>query len=347
VKAKILLVSHDPGGISSLSPLVPALAPIAEVKVWLHPLSAALYNGLHRSLTALNPDEALNALAAFRPDVIITGTSMGPDTIDKRIVAAAEKLDIPTIAFVDFWSNYLERFTHTDGSRIFPDLIATIDAAAKAEMIVAGIPEGRIEITGILRPVQRLPLRPANPAGTTILFISQALAEVYGGDAVCRTRFGYTQHDAFNLLAAALPAFEASLGHKVELNLRHHPKEKAWTPDAPHKTVNHLTAEDCLGRSDIVTGMTGSLLIDALLMGLKVVSIQPDLIGPDLFMPSRQGYVALIRHGHEILPALTNAFNQPQKIPPSLAASADGQAITRFTKLITSRLALTLSRRLA
>jgi hypothetical protein len=345
--ARALIVCHDPGGISSLEPLIDALKSFAEVELWLHPLSVSAYRGSCRAITSFTNNDVQSALRAANPDIIITGTSMAPDSIDKKVVDAAWHLGIPSIAFVDFWSNYIERFTHQDGTQIFPDLIATIDDTAKAEMVAAGIPEALIEIVGITRPAPAAAPKSPDFAAFQLLFISQALAEIHGGAAACRARIGYTQQDAFALLAEALPAFEVSLGRRIEISLRHHPKEKAWRPKTPHKLANGLTAEACLANANLVAGMNGSLLIDALFMARPVVSFQPNLKGPDCFMPSRQGYVPLVTRAQDALFALQKAVTTPQIIPPSLAKAGDGQAVTRFSKLIQGMIAETTRRRIA
>lgn len=347
MNTRLLIVSHDPGGISSLEPLIAPLQDIGEVELWLHPLSVSVYRGSCRVISTFANGDVHAALRAANPDIIITGTSMDPDSIDKLVIDAAWHLGIPSIAFVDFWSNYIERFTHPGGTQIFPDLIATIDDTARTEMVAAGVPEALIEIVGITRPTPAPAPKKPDPAAFSLLFISQALAEVYGGAAACRARLGYTQHDAFALLEAALPAFEASLGRKIDLSIRHHPKEAVWQPATPHRLVNDLPAHDCLAGADLVAGMNGSLLIDALFMKRPVVSFQPGLIGPDCFMPSRQGHVPLVSHAKDALSALTGAATQPQSLPPSLAAAGDGGAVMRFIELIRGVIRETAHRQIA
>ncbi len=345
--SKILFVSHDPGGISSLGPVIPAVQAFAETELWLHPFSATVYKGSCRAITSFADEDVLAALRVSNPDLIVTGTSMEPDSIDKKVIAAAWKLGIPSITFVDFWANYAERFTHMDGSQILPDMVVTIDDTARLEMIEAGVPDSLIEIVGFTR----LPPKPA-PAATdgthfTLLFISQALSQIYGGEDASRKRIGYTQKDAFDLLAREIETFGASIGKKVELWLRHHPKEDCWIPDIPHTVVNSLPLEACLAQANLVTGMTGSMLIDALFMGRPVVSFQPNMIGHDRLMPSRQGHVIRVNSPDETLPALIKAAGQSPSLPETLGKAADGKGVERFCKHIKSMLKQTFHQKTA
>lgn len=344
---RILFVSHDPGGISSLGPVIPATRRFAEVEVWLHPFSVSVYRGSCRAITSFAQNDVLASVRAAAPDLIVTGTSMEPDSIDKKVIDAAWHLGIPSIAFVDFWANYIERFTQANGTQVFPDMIATVDETAKAEMIAAGVPEILIEITGLTRLPPRGIKHMPNKSSYVLLFISQALSEIYGGDAPCRARIGYTQQDAFNLLAAALPAFEENLGRHVELWVRRHPKETPWAPRISHVIVNNLPADTCLAQADLVAGMTGSMLIDALFIGRPVVSFQPNLVGPDRLMPSRQGHVTRVSAAREALPALVAAAQSTPSLPASLTAAADGQAVERFVALMRGMLKQTFHRKSA
>lgn len=346
-RPKILFVSHDPGGISSLGPIIPAARRFAEVEVWLHPFSVSVYQGSCRAITSFAQDDVLESVRTACPDLIVTGTSMEPDSIDKKVIDAAWHLGIPSIAFVDFWANYIERFTQANGTQVFPDMIVTVDDTAKAEMVAAGVPEILIEIAGLTRlPPRGVPHTPGK-SGYVLLFISQALSEIYGGDKLCRAKIGYTQHDAFDLLAAALPVFQEQLGRDIELWIRHHPKETPWSPQIPHVIVNSLPANTCLAQADLVAGMTGSMLIDALFMERPVVSFQPNLVGPDRLMPSRQGHVARISAASDALPALIAAAGSKPTLPASLTAAADGQAVNRFVNLMHNMLKQTFHRKFA
>ena len=69
-------------------------------------------------------------------------------------------------------------------------------------------------------------------------------------------------------------------------------------------------------------------------MGRPVVSLQPNLKGPDCFMPSRQGYTPLITKNKDVANILATAATTTPQLPPALARSGDGKATARFVRLI-------------
>ena len=326
----LLFVSGDPGGISSLAPVIETCESFADITLWLHADSLAAYSPRHPQLTSLD----INALRAFAPDLVITGTSMAPDSDDKRAVRLANEAGIPSIAFVDFWSNYRERFADAAGKLHFPDFIAAVDDAACGEMAALGFPEEKLLPIGPLR-LEGLP-KP-NPDRKGILFISQCLEEAYGGREACRQRLGYCPEDAFRCLQAAhIP--------DMPLAVRFHPREKPFPLPAGVEDWSDGEASAALARAELVAGMTGSMLLDAYFMRLPVVRIQPGMVGPgnqreDALMLSRRGFIPRLGSTEELQEALPGLLAASPAIAPELASWSDGKAVARFVTLIRRQLA--------
>ncbi len=323
-RASLLFVSGDPGGISSLAPVIEACESFADIHLWLHADSLAAYSPRHPQLAKLDAD----ALRALGPDLVITGTSMAPDSDDKRAIRLANEAGIPSIAFVDFWSNYSERFADGTGALRFPDFIAAVDEAACKDMDGLGFPEEKLTPIGPLR-LAGLPKPAATREG--ILFISQCLEESYGGRAACRERIGYCPQDAFRCLHDAN-------NPDMPLAVRFHPREKPFPLPAGVEDWSAGEASAALARAQLVAGMTGSMLMDAYFMRLPVVSIQPDMVGDDLLMLSRRGFIPRLGSAGELTQALPGLLASTAEIAPELASWSDGKAVERFIALIRQQL---------
>lgn len=334
-RASLLFVSGDPGGITSLAPVIDACdtsGDFAAIHLWLHADSLKAYTPRHPLLPRL--DAA--AIRALGPDLIITGTSMEPGSDDKRAVRLARDAAIPSIAFVDFWSNYAPRFADKRGALHFPDCIAAVDEAACREMAALGFPQEKLTAIGPLR-LAGLPA-PA-PGRKGILFVSQALEEGYGGRQACRQRFGYCPEDAFTCLHAAIQRLADGKALEIPLAVRFHPREKPFPlpPGVADRSDGEATM--ALARAEIIAGMTGSMLIDAYFMKLPTFSIQPGLKGEDALMLSRQGFIPRLDTPQDVARALPGLRQARPEIAPALASWGDGQGVGRFLALIRQQLA--------
>lgn len=328
----LLFVSGDPGGISSLAPVIEAAKDFADIHLWLHADSLKAYSPRHPQLPALD-SEAIRELA---PDLVVTGTSMSPDSDDKRAVRLAREAEIPCIAFVDFWSNYAPRFADHTGALHFPDCIAAVDEAACREMAELGFPEEKLAAIGPLR-LSGLPAPAPDRQG--ILFISQCLEEAYGGRDACRETIGYCQKDAFDCLHAAIESLRDAGSMDIPLAVRFHPRENPFPLPPGVEDWSDGDASAALARAAIVTGMTGSMLVDAYFMKLPTVSIQPGIKGEDALMLSRRGFIPRLDTAEELQAALPGLLTATPTIAPELASWSDGQAVERFLALIRQQLA--------
>ena len=109
--ARILVASHDAGGATSLAPVVARLRARATVEVWAHPLSAPALAPVDRTVESLQPEQARQAVRGFAPDLLLTGSSWGDETVDKRMQAAAREAGVASLGILDSWTHYRERFT--------------------------------------------------------------------------------------------------------------------------------------------------------------------------------------------------------------------------------------------
>lgn len=88
---------------------------------------------------------------------MLAGTSIKDDkhpeanVWEKQVFAAANTLKVPTIAVLDHWTNYWQRFSNTEtGEKLcyLPTRIAIMDELARKAMIAEGFPSQQLVITG-------------------------------------------------------------------------------------------------------------------------------------------------------------------------------------------------------
>ena len=78
------------------------------------------------------------------PRALVTGTSIQAEE-DGAYWRWARERDIPSLAYVDSWVNYAERF---GGFRHLPDEIAVIDEPAREGLVSLGAPPDRVHLVG-------------------------------------------------------------------------------------------------------------------------------------------------------------------------------------------------------
>lgn len=248
---------------------------------------------------ALSRERADRLLTGARPRAVITGTSWGPDRPELAVLRAAAERDIPSVAVLDFWSNYRRRFEGATGVLVLPDLIAVMDEAARRGIAAAGVPNGGAVVTGqphfddLLRP------NPAGGAGgpparrerlglasdaMVVLFVSQPLTSLYGPS------LGFSESDVLELVRDGLARAVLPAGRTPVLAVRPHPRD-SLAPEAlrvaPVAAIaaSRGAAIDWVRAADLVVGISSAVLVQAALLGVRALSIQPGRRGARGLVP--------------------------------------------------------------
>ena len=79
-------------------------------------------------------------------EVLVVGTSY-PTSLEFDLINATSKAGIPSISFVDHWTNLSARFER-DGRRVLPDVIGLVDKRAYDLALIEGLPLERLKIVG-------------------------------------------------------------------------------------------------------------------------------------------------------------------------------------------------------
>jgi hypothetical protein len=288
--ARALVMARDAGAAAALSPVARALIREGRLGVSIVAFGQAAGVFRERGLPVLSFSESPtqeqieSLLAREGARVVLTGTSMQAAE-DAAFWDAARRAGIPSIALVDHWCNYSERFTSEAPFDSVPDTIAVMDEAAAAALQAEGCPPGLLLVTGqphfdeVIRDSATLSKTEVRQeldvdSGRTLLvFASEPQGRYYGNS------LGYNEQDALRALLESA----AEVAPDAEVVVKLHPLE---APDAfsdlPEterrvavRVVRAYPPEHLIRAADVILGMTSVLLLEAVLTGVPTISIRP------------------------------------------------------------------------
>lgn len=332
---RVIAICGDPGGAEAVAPVLAALRTEKHADVCALAYSHARAVWATHGLQFDELDERIDVARAgslldkLGAELLFTGTSCNGVDLERPFIAAARARGLPSVAILDFWSNYRARFADDTGALIYlPDRIAVMDTWARDEMIAAEFPADRLVVTG--QPAfdalaeWRCHAIPATRAATRarlgveqdeqlILFASQPLATVYGGTVGIQRALGYTEHTVIDLLITALARIGTRHARRITLVLRPHPRE-----DIAILTKQYCTTTEALRvmvsgegdrraavlAADLVVGMTSVLLVEACLLGCLTVSLQPGLCTDDTLPTNHTGWSQAVYTAATVEPAI-------------------------------------------
>ncbi|MDP3396775.1 MAG: CDP-glycerol glycerophosphotransferase family protein [Methanoregula sp.] len=328
----VVSIAGDPGGAQALAPVISLLA--KEKKYILLPLAyreacrimhekGLKPQCLEETTTVSDAEEILRRESV---DLLLTATSNNPACLEKKFIAAARDLHIPSVAVIDFWSNYVQRFGDMQGNLVYlTDRIAVMDELACESMIAEGFPLDRIVVTG--QPAFDALLERSNRStdeektrirhmlaipddSIFVLFVSQPFTMIYGEDCTKPHHPGFTEKTVLPKLVNALEQIYQKRKQPITLVIRPHPRER---PEDYRKfksqkigilVTSEGDAHDIVQAADLVTGMNTELLVEACYLGCLVASLQPGLAVQDPLPTNRLGLSRAVYSIEEIKPIL-------------------------------------------
>ena len=333
--APIVALAGDPGGANALAPVLEALS-LSGRPLRILAYRQALMLWRERGLSTQEvreraPDSTLTA-ALSGAGLLLTATSVNGIDLERRAMALAKTLAVPTLALLDFWSNYSLRFARENGTLMLPDAIAVMDARAVSEMSAEGFPVDRIRITG--QPAfddlssrragfdhtRRQELRSTfglDAEDRLVLYVSQPLAELHGSADNAKLHLGFNEDEVLALCQDRLEHLAQRHSHRIVLAIRPHPREAHDKFLAYQAGSFRAVIWECPDRidatlaADLVLGMNSVLLLEAVFLGLCVVSIQPGLRIADPLPCNRDGRSLAIYETGLIEDALEKALFDP------------------------------------
>lgn len=310
----IVAVAGDPGGANALAPVLVQLqkAGIAPLQPLAYREALSLWRRRGLTPEPIDGDGGGRLLVERirQAGLLLAATSANGVDREREAIAVARRFAVPSLALLDFWSNYRLRFANREGGLILPDRIAVMDALAAEEMAAAGFPVERLEITGqpafddlparlaAFSPARRQQLRrelDLADGDCLVLYVSQPLGALYGSPGQARQTIGFSDEEVLALSAITLADLATRHRRRLVMAIRRHPREtRRMAPPAQgqwFRAVNWDGVEKCeaaLG-ADLVLGMNSILLMEAVYLGQIVVSVQPGLKIPDPLPCNRAG----------------------------------------------------------
>lgn len=255
-----------------------------------------------------SPDAVTAWIAQHRPACVVMSATH--HETERAAIELCRELSIATIGVVDTWINYRFRFDWDAAGLCMPDAVLMIDAAAVAEATAEGLDPTCLQIIG--QPAWEQAVGQALPPARASMFVSQPLAERYGN------RLGYDEFDAWALVKSTARRVPDLFG---PLLYAAHPV--GAVPDDADLDGYPVTTNgpQALATVDVVLGMSSSLMVDALLMGRAVVSVQPDARGPNMDPLSRHGRIPIVGSSQELEAVLRAARPAASDLGSLLAGS--------------------------
>ena len=270
----VAVVSHDAGGAEILSSYVR--------RQGLHPM-LVLEGPAKRVFERKLDTKATVSLASAleQADLLLCSTSWQSD-LEFEAIERCKAIGKPSVAFLDHWVNYRERFTR--GSRFaLPDQIWVGDAVgkSKADEVFTGHPiflEENPYFLDIKEEISALkPL--ARSEGVRVLYVCEPIKEHaklrYGDER----QWGYVEEDALRYFLDNVSVLETSV---AEIRIRPHPSENAtkyaWAQDEFNMSIVQGGASTLLAEiaaCDVVVGCESMAMVIGLIAGKRVISCIP------------------------------------------------------------------------
>ncbi len=378
---KVLAAAQDVGGANALVPV------IRELQGWRHARVRVIASGKaarvfsdadieHETFeVARMPsvecyERFIEVLGEIAPEVLVVGTAWGP-SVAKYLLRAAQSLDTPSIAVVDMWSHYKERFIDpVTGELCLPTLVGVMDRLAFEQAVEAGLPESSLVVVGqphleelasVLhgddllseaRVLRRSWLGEFAQAEAIrlVLFASEAFSRDFG--SVGPYYRGYTEVDALEGLVRATRILERRSQFRTKIIVKLHPEESAdklrigqTALESDLLLVADQPAWPCMLAADVVVGMTSMFLLEAAVAGKPTVSFQPGCLDKDSFVGTRSGMIPAVSSENELASILAgfmslkgrSAGGSRPRVPQALRTGSARRIAELIDRLATCR----------
>lgn len=287
-KRKILVVSHDAGGAEIVSAYVKVNRRKSNFFCFVSGPAIKIFRRKKIKNFLINNDtreEAIKILEKFKDaDVVLVGTGWG-SSIELDFIQAAKKRGTKTVAYLDHWVNYRERFGYPkrDWRRFLPDEIwvGDSDAFLLAKKLFSGY-RVRMVSNSFFKEIKKeykKAKKRLKKGGHAILFATEPVS-------AASLRFRNKNHDLHveeKILEIFLDCL-LKIGWNDKVIIRYHPSESGDKyKKIIKKYIGKLKIERSIGRnmyddlakSRCVVGMKSMFLAVATLTGKKVVSFLP------------------------------------------------------------------------
>lgn len=334
--SRIGIVSRQAGTANALKPVIIRLLEEGhDLTLLAYSKSAQCWRESGVSFYEIDSFEKAKVyLDKDRPSLLLTGTSVKVED-DTAFWQWASSSEIPSIAFVDSWVNYWQRFTIGDRHfNCLPDHIAVVDTLMKQRMIESGCPEHILHITGNplfdhLAKTRRIWENNNSSADhLQVIFISEGWLD-YWQDKVWDL-VGYTEFAVLAWLLEYLSDYQLKIGDPIHIRIKLHPREEPGKfrhliekYQRPGLVIVEMAGSpyDSLLSSHLVVGMQSILLCENALIGKQSISLQPNrVISKNDITDDREG-IRVFTTFDEAIPAINTAMKNKRLFERSVSAN--------------------------
>jgi len=274
---KIALFAHDAGGAEILLELLKASLHAGDFSVFCLKDSPCFRllraKHLEEFCQEIHEDkkDIVTKLSSFHPDLILYATGW-QNHLEYHFLEYARAHHIPSVAFLDHWTNYRERFGYPEinWQNNLPDFIAAHDKVSEAKAKKFELPN----VVGIKNYALLAQLKnfKSREQSDTLLFLSEPTSKVAlnsFGDAYF---WGFNEKEVFKNILTCKEKFECQ-----NLIIRLHPSDSAQTYQELDKnaTFSDVSLEEDIARAKVIIGIDTVALYTAFLLGKKVLSYIP------------------------------------------------------------------------
>ena len=255
-----------------------------------------------------NYPEDISGLASFLEinDIKVLVFSVNvKDTLPLKVARAADRASIPTIHILDYWNGYKDRMRLDKNKPLKPTVYVVPDEYARQKAVKEGVEASVIQVMGqpaftdtiaeyentnnqaLYKSISRYGF---DLSEKLLLFVSEPVVKDQGESCSKNPDYrGYTEKDSLAVLVNALKMVKS----KIQVCVLPHPREdvhllkaywKSIGGEKYGKIIQLNRGRDLLPFSFAVAGMSSTLLYEAWLLGIPVMSIQPGLRNESLKM---------------------------------------------------------------
>lgn len=299
-KIKILVACHDPGGANILASLVSKYRKNFQWLICSSGPAKAIFSlknfNSYPNIQFIKYNNAHTILVSFQPNLVLTGTGW-ESNFENLFLKEAKKVRIKTIAFLDHWACYQERFGNSDDwEKNLPDYIFVGDKWAYKIALKDGFLKNKLiqvenpyfeEMIKQANKIKKNKIIKNQNKKIKILYISQPILKHAVKKYNNPIYWGYTEYEVTKDLLKMMKLKENKT--LLEFKIRLHPAEKLdkYTSLLKNKNyqkisklvsisrpVKNSLVMDCMW-ADIVIGSGSMALVIALLIGKKTISYVP------------------------------------------------------------------------
>lgn len=278
---RIALFAHDAGGAEILLELLKASLNVGEFRIFSL-IDSPCYTLIKTkklehfwSEITIDKNDIEAKLSQFQPSIILYGTGW-QNHLEYHFLDYAKTHNLPSMAFLDHWTNYRERFGYPEKNweNNLPSFIVAHDQTSFNNAKALGLPN----VIAIKNYALHTQLKEAQNVlskiqeNNTLLFLSEPTAKVATRAFEDAYGWGFTEKEVFEDILKHKALFECK-----NILIRLHPSDTPtlYQNIAPDVALSHATLLEDIAQAKVIIGIDTVALYTAYLLGKKVISYIP------------------------------------------------------------------------